>query len=168
MKGILARIRSAMVIAVAASALMSPATIVAHKAAMPVAITAQSSGEGEAAAAVRRAEERRFHALLAGDVPALRDMLAADFTYTHSTGVVQDLETYLAPIASGHIRYTVAQGTELRVRIYGTSTAVVTGRARLDAIVGGELHTNDLRYTNVWIREGKAWRLVAWHSSKIS
>lgn len=117
---------------------------------------------------VLAAEQQRFAALLSGDVTALRALMREDCAYTHSTGVLQDREAYLAPIAAGRTRYVAASGSEQRVRIIG-DTAIVNGRATLNARVEGDpnLRVNDLRYTNVWIRSHSAWRLAAWHASRV-
>lgn len=117
---------------------------------------------------VLTAERLRFEALRAADLTALHALMRADCTYTHSTGVIQGREAYLAPIADERTRYEVATGSEMQVRIYG-ATAIVNGRATLNAHVEGDpnLHTNDLRYTNVWVKTDGKWQLAAWHSSRV-
>ncbi len=141
---------------------------------LALVLTAAVAASGRVAArdederAVLAAEQRRFEALLGGDVAVLRALMRDDCTYTHSTGVLQDRDAYLAPLAARTTRYVEASGSELRVRVFG-DTAIVNGRATLNARVDGDpnLRTNSLRYTNVWIRSSGVWQLAAWHSSRV-
>lgn len=117
---------------------------------------------------VLTAERHRFQALKEADIQALRALMREDCTYTHYTGVMQRRDDYLAPIASGKTRYEAAAPSEMVVRVFG-DTAIVNGRATLNARVEGDPNPrlNDLRYTNVWVKTNGAWRLAAWHSSRV-
>jgi hypothetical protein len=50
------------------------------------------------------------------------------------------------------------------VRLYG-ETAVVTGRAEIKAVLGGQEAVLPLRFTEVWVKSG-GWKLTAWQSTR--
>ena len=55
---------------------------------------------------VRAADERRTAAMVAGDLATLRELIADDCRYVHSTGVSDTKDSYLASIESGSLAYT--------------------------------------------------------------
>ena len=67
----------------------------------------------------------------------------------------QELEV----IKSGTIHYKKADIQESSVRMIGT-TAIVLSRIRLLAVVGGNEVTNPFMVTEVYVREGEAWKLA--------
>ncbi|HEX2091485.1 MAG TPA: nuclear transport factor 2 family protein [Longimicrobiaceae bacterium] len=115
---------------------------------------------------VRSLEEQRFAAMVRGDTAGVGRILADDLTYTHSTGVVESRDQFLAGIAAGMFRYEAIEPEEVRVRAYGTA-AVVTGRARMRVRTPAGAQAFRIRYTDVYaLREGR-WRMVAWQSTRI-
>ena len=55
---------------------------------------------------VRQADERRIAAMVAGDLDTLRELIADDCRYVHSTGVSDTKDSYLASIESGSLAYS--------------------------------------------------------------
>lgn len=54
---------------------------------------------------VRAADARRIAAMVAGDLATLRDLIADDCRYVHSTGVSDTKDSYLASMESGSLAY---------------------------------------------------------------
>lgn len=53
------------------------------------------------------------------------------------------------------------------MRVYG-DTAVVIGRAEVKVSTQGqEAAALSLRFTEVWVKSGGAWKLTAWQSTRI-
>jgi ketosteroid isomerase-like protein len=50
------------------------------------------------------------------------------------------------------------------VRLHG-GVAVVTGLASMHAEIAGTKRALRNRYTAIWAREGKRWRMVSWQST---
>jgi len=65
----------------------------------------------------------------------------------------------------GTIHYKKADIQEASVRVIGT-TAIVMNRIRLLAVVGGNEVTNPFMVTEVYVREGEAWKLAQLSFSK--
>jgi ketosteroid isomerase-like protein len=122
--------------------------------------------DGDAAQAVRALDERRLAWLVQGDIDAMAGLLADELVYTHSNGRVDDKASYLAPLRAGTTRYLQYTPSEVSVRLLG-DVAILTGRATMRAMVGGEERRNELRFTNVWLRRDGRWQMVAWHSLRL-
>ena len=106
-------------------------------------------------------EEKRFAAMLSGDVGLLDALLHQDLVYTHSSAA-----SYLEAIRTGKTRYESQKRFEERVRMCG-ECALVTGRAEMQAEVNGVRKTLRLRYLDVWTKTPQGWKFIAWHSTAI-
>ena len=73
----------------------------------------------------------------------------------------------LQVIKSGAIHYKKADVKESSVRLIGGTTAIVLSRIRLLAVVGGNEVTNPFMVTEVYVREGEAWKLAQLSFSKL-
>jgi ketosteroid isomerase-like protein len=111
-------------------------------------------------------EEKRFAAMVSGDLGALDALLHQDLVYTHSSAVVDTKASYLEAIRSGRTRYASQQRFEERVRMCG-DCALVTGRAEMQAEVNGMRKTLRLRYLDVWTKTPHGWKFIAWQSTAI-
>jgi 4-carboxymuconolactone decarboxylase len=69
-------------------------------------------------------------------------------------------------IRSGSIHYKKADVQESSVRLIGSATAIVLSRIKLLAVVGGNEVTNPFMVTEVYVREGDAWKLAQLSFSK--
>jgi hypothetical protein len=91
------------------------------------------------------------------------DALAALFhqeaVFVHMGGTMSRAQE-LDVIKSGRIQYKKADIQEASVRVIGT-TAIVLNRIRLVAVVGGNEVTNPFVVTEVYVRQGEAWKLAA-------
>jgi ketosteroid isomerase-like protein len=115
---------------------------------------------------VRQREIRRFEAMVRGDVAALDDILADDLTYTHATGVFETKAEFIAKLKSGQTKYESFAPEDVLVRLYGT-TSVVTGVARVKVQAKGEHLSFQLRFTDVYVKKGDRWQMVAWHATRL-
>jgi uncharacterized protein (TIGR02246 family) len=115
---------------------------------------------------IRRIETRRFEALTRGDMAWLEEIMADDAVYTHATGVLETKTEYLAKMKSGEVKYESFAPEEFQVRVYDTA-AVLTGIARVRAHVAGEARNLRLRFTDVYVKQGGRWRMVAWQSTRL-
>lgn len=116
---------------------------------------------------IRRVEERRFRAMTGVDTAELKEILADDLIYTHSSGVVDTKEQFIASLTSGRTKYKSIDIEEMRVRLYG-ETRVVNGRARVRVESQGRENNLHLRFMDVYVKRGGRWQMVAWQSTRLT
>ncbi|UHG89856.1 nuclear transport factor 2 family protein [Spirosoma oryzicola] len=125
-------------------------------------VRAQSADEK----AVLDAEKQRFDAQVSKNYAVLEKVLSNDLVYTHSHGGSDTKQSYIQSIRDGKSKYDAIDMEEHKVRIYG-NTAVINGVCMVKAVSNGETINTHLRYTDVYVRNGKQWQMVAWQSLKL-
>ncbi|MGH8250940.1 MAG: DUF6265 family protein [Steroidobacteraceae bacterium] len=128
---------------------------------------ARAARPAEEGAAVLAAEDARFAAMIAADVEAMRRWLAADLSYTHSTGQVEDRGRLVESIASGRTRYLGIAPSERTVTLLGPDAAMVRGRAQVQAALAGARRDFQARYLAVYRLQDGEWKLQSWQSVKL-
>jgi hypothetical protein len=89
----------------------------------------------------------------------LEALFHEEAVFVHMGGTMSRAQE-LDVIKTGRIHYKSAEIREASVRVIGT-TAIVLNRIRLVAVVGGNEVTNPFVVTEVYVREGDAWKLAA-------
>ncbi len=124
--------------------------------------------QGESSAVVRQLaqiEQQLAATWKARDCSSWEAMLAPDWSVIHITGAVmtraEALEGCKAPRTAGE---TLDVG-DLSVRLFGDA-AVVTGRTTV-TVGGASPATLTLRFTDVFIRRGGRWVVVASHATRL-
>jgi len=118
--------------------------------------------------AVLAAESRFFDALLAGDAPALDDLLAADFLIVDVfTGSVTSRGDLIGALSAGVVRFEAVVVEDSHVRLYGTA-AVVTGSTRMSGTFGQSSFGVHSRYTHVYVVVNGRWRLASAQGTQIA
>lgn len=139
---------------------------------MAVLVATLAAGARWAAAAeeveaeVLRREEARFTAMVKADLAVLEDVLADDLTYVHSNGNLDGKREFIEALRSGRTKYHSFEREGVAVRKYG-DTAVVTGRAHVLVQAAGAELDFKLFFTDVYVRRGGKWRMVAWESTRL-
>jgi uncharacterized protein (TIGR02246 family) len=125
---------------------------------------APAAGDAEA---VLAAEDERFAAMVAGDVPAMRRRMAEDLEYVHSTGKVETRGELVDGIVEGRLRYLSLAPSGREVRFLGPAAALVTGQAGIRAVAGATTADFDARYLAVYGFADGRWQLRAWQSLRL-
>jgi len=114
---------------------------------------------------VLRAERARAAAVVARDLDRVAALLDDDLRYTHAPGTTQDRAAYLQYLASGP-RFEQVLLTPQRLLDLGGGV-VLTGRLQLRFQRDGEPAQEARSWvTAVWRRDGEAWRLVVFQSTR--
>ena len=115
---------------------------------------------------VEKMEQAWSAAVRSGDAAALEKMLADDLVYTHATGPVDTKRVYIDSLKSGARKYTGADFTGTKIRVYG-NTAVLNTDARMRGVAGGKPFDDRVRLMHVWVKTGAGWQLVAHQTTRI-
>jgi ketosteroid isomerase-like protein len=119
-----------------------------------------------AAAQVRRLEERWTEAYKERDIDILSTLLTEDFVITVEDGNTYSKAGYITHSADPTVRVEVAELSDLRVRVRGGGNiAVVTGAYHELGRSNGKPYEYRDRLTDVWVRVGNGWRVLASHYS---
>ena len=98
------------------------------------------------------------------EIDILSSLLAADFIITVEDGNTYGKEGYITHTADSSVHVQVAEMSELRVRMHG-STAVVTGAYHEKGQSKGKDYEYHDRLTDVWMNVGGKWQVIASHYS---
>jgi len=117
-----------------------------------------------APAQVRKLEEKWTAAYKERQIDLLASLLAEDFVITVEDGNTYSKAGYITHSADSSVRVEVAKLSDLRVRLHG-SIAVVTGAYHERGQSNGKPYEYHDRLTDVWMKVGGAWQVVASHYS---
>jgi len=101
------------------------------------------------------------------DLVVLGRILADDYVFTDTDGVIWTKAQGLEMLKSGEDVVTSAVATDMKVRVYG-SAAVVTGRNTVKEQVKGKDISGTYAYTDTWVNRSGSWVCVATHSSRLA
>ena len=112
-------------------------------------------------------ENRRYTAMVAGDLAVLGELLADDLVYTHSNAVVDSKASYIDGVRTKKWNYQGVERPVEEITLYG-DVARVVGHARLTlGNSDGSTRVVNGRFLNLWAKRAGAWQLVAWQSTPI-
>ena len=130
------------------------------------AIVSQTVAQTAVANTLPGAEQARFEAQIRQDTAALRFLLAEDLTYFHSNGLAETKNDFIQSVGNGKIRYlNISRTGETHLRTYG-KTGIITGIIAVKGQINEKDFDVSLRYTSVYVKQKKIWKLVAWQSTK--
>jgi ketosteroid isomerase-like protein len=116
-------------------------------------------------ARIKELESRWEASLLNKDSAAIEKVVADDFVGTSSSGKTGDKATLLAEAKRDTNTYTSATSSDMTVRMYGPSVAVVTGIAKeTGKTKAGKTFTHTYRFTDTWVERNGEWQCVAAHA----
>ena len=114
--------------------------------------------------AVRAAVQQFNDAARKGDEATLNKLLSADLIYTHSSAKLENKAECVAALVTGKPNFQMAG--DYHVNLYG-NTAVVHGKMIANVMQNGAPAKLDLDLLQVWVKSGKAWQMVARHTTRM-
>lgn len=114
-------------------------------------------------AKIRELESKWTDAYKHRHIAGLASLLADDFVITTEDGRTYGKVGFLS-YNSGALRVDVAEMSDLKIRIHG-DTAVVTGSYHERGEANGTQYDYHDRLTDVWMKIGGNWQLIASHYS---
>ena len=115
-------------------------------------------------AAVRALELKWTESYKLHQIDILSSLLAEDFVITIEDGSVYSKAGYISHSADTSVHVEVAEMSDLKVRMHG-ETAVVTGAYHERGESNGKRYEYHDRFTDVWMKSGGNWKVVASHYS---
>ncbi len=103
----------------------------------------------------------------AGDIAALKGMLAEEYTYINSDGVMVNKVQDVATQGTSRLVITTVEVLEENARTISTESAVVTGKVRYVGTNGGMPFDMVTRFTTTWGYYDSQWQLTAQHTSTV-
>ena len=126
--------------------------------------TRVSAQEKSDAAAIRALELKWTESYKQHSIDILSSLLADDFVITIEDGSIFSKAGYISHTADSTVRVQVAEMSDLKVRMHG-DTAIVTGAYHEKGESSGKPYEYHDRLTDVWMKTGGKWQVVASHHS---
>ena len=114
-----------------------------------------------------RIEQELVDALLKSDVSASERYLAETYTFTAPDGDVGDKTRSIADLKSGDLKFESSKLEDIKVHVYG-DTAIVTYATTDKGAYKGKDLSGRYRWTDVFMKRGGSWQLVAGHGTRIA
>lgn len=106
-------------------------------------------------------EDRRYRAVLDGDLEAFRSYCHPALVYTHSDGTRDSVASYLEKVRSGFYVYHRIDHPTDDVLVSG-DTAIVVGEMNASITANGKDKDLVNNCIAVWVRENGSWLLLAY------
>ncbi|MDV3308486.1 MAG: nuclear transport factor 2 family protein [Cyclobacteriaceae bacterium] len=138
---------------------MRNVSLIALVALLSVMVASAQSREEKAVAA---AVERLRQAMLDGDRTALESLTAAELSYGHSSGLIEDKKTFVDALVTGKSDFKEINLTNQTIKVAG-NVAIVRHEMH------GESNTGpvNIGILLVWQGKGDNWKLVARQAYKL-
>jgi len=120
--------------------------------------------EKSEAATIRALEMKWTQSYKDRSIDILSSLLAEEFVITVEDGNVYSKTGYISHTADPSTHVQVAELSDLKVRIHG-DTAIVTGAYHEKGESNGKPYEYHDRLTDVWMKAGGKWQVVASHYS---
>lgn len=120
--------------------------------------------EKSEAATIRALELKWTESYKQRSIDILSSLLAEEFVITVEDGNVYSKAGYISHTADSKVRVDVAEMSDLKVRVHG-DTAIVTGSYHEKGVSEGKTYEYRDRLTDVWVKTGGKWQVVASHYS---
>jgi ketosteroid isomerase-like protein len=126
--------------------------------------TRMPAQEKSDAATIRALELKWTESYKQHSIDILSSLLADDFVITIEDGSIFSKAGYISHTADSTVRVQVAEMSDLKVRMHG-DTAIVTGAYHEKGESSGKPYEYHDRLTDVWMKTGGKWQVVASHYS---
>lgn len=133
---------------------------------VPAATGKKAAGKS-VKAAITEMEMAQAKADLAGDASWAKQNMTEDYTGGTSWGAWQTKKEILDNFAdTKNNKSTKFDISDIKVRVYGNTTAVATSRQSYDSMIKGEHRSRTILTTSTWVNRNGSWKLAASHSSQ--
>ena len=142
------------------------AALVAAAASVALAQSPAKPAAGNTEQAIRQIELDWANALAKGDVATIEKFTAADWVLSDPEGNVMMMPQLSAELKAGAMKIESFTLDDLKVRVYG-DMALAFGLETEKSSYKGSDSSGQYRFTDVFVKQGGAWKAVATHVSKV-
>ena len=93
-------------------------------------------------------------------------MMTDDLTFMHANAAVETKAEFLDALKTGRYKYQSLTDEEHRVRVHG-DTGIVSGTCRILVTASGKDIDIRVGFTELWVKERGAWRMVLWQATQV-
>jgi hypothetical protein len=127
-----------------------------------------AAGSGSTEATIMQLDDKVRGAALKADVATIQDMFADDYVSISAvTGTTTTKADAVNNYKSGKLKYESIDATDVKVHVYGPTTALVTGKADVKGKLGDQDISGSYRFSRLYVKRGGKWQVVAFQSTKI-
>jgi len=114
------------------------------------------------------ADRAFFAALISANLDSLDSLLIDDFLLIDVlNGAEVTKPMLLAAVGSSQVKFDAIEAVESRLRMFASTTAVVTGRTEMRGRMGEAAFTASSRYTHVFVAQDGYWALASAQGTQI-
>lgn len=124
------------------------------------------AADSTAVAAVKRADQARLAAMMAGDGAALGRLMSDELKFVHSDGRVETKSEYVRNLMAGDTQYAEARTHDVQALEPARDVVILIGAQQMRKRLLTTWSEIKLRYLAVWRNEAGTWRMFAWQSMR--
>jgi ketosteroid isomerase-like protein len=118
--------------------------------------------------AVARNLEAFRAAQFAANAEALASLCAAELSYSHSNGMVEDRAAFIANASNGKSKFTSLVYESPSIRVVGPAAIVrFHWLGEQQAVADGKKTANDLHILMNWQKQGSDWKLLSRSATRL-
>jgi ketosteroid isomerase-like protein len=118
--------------------------------------------------AVAKSVEAFRTAQAAANAEALASLCAAELSYSHSDGRVEDKTTFIANATNGKSKWLSLEYKDPKIRVVGPATIVrFNWVGESEAVADGKKSSTNLHVLMNWQKQGEDWKLLSRAATKL-
>ena len=107
-------------------------------------------------------------AQFAADAKTLDELCAAELSYSHSDGRIEDKATFVANATNGKSKFLTLAYGDLSIRVVGPAAIVrFHWTADIQSVADGKINPTNLHVLMNWQKQGADWKLLSRASTKL-
>ena len=110
--------------------------------------------------------KRKFDWLTGKNYDSILVNFDSRLQFVHSNGWTETRQEIIDDLKSGKLNYQKITIHQATARVYAAS-AVVVGTGKFEGLNQGTPFSLDLRYTEVYVRDGHRWKLASRHANRM-
>ena len=147
--------------------LMLPALALGLLSVVPMGVVPAFAASGDEDAVGKNVEAFRA-AQFAANAEALASLCAAELSYSHSDGRVEDKATFIANATNGKSKFLSLEYQDTKIRVVGPAAIVrFHWLGEQEAVADGKKSSTNLHILMNWQKQDADWKLLSRASTKL-